>query len=383
MAAFTDIITATQGQRIFTTSKEYIPGEVSVIRNGITLTNNVHFLALSGLNILLFDDADEGDEIVITSISPNAEPRAVNRNPNFFDKLGFSFDKAKFGDALTVGNMAQMYYEDNPIKLKSWEKDLVRTNDSSGYYKNPTARHLNAISRSVTTIRNVSNQVIRANTPKWTGYGAYGTRTQIPGAQIPANKAKSDDLALLITSSNNLLAAITLFKSHTDRLSGLAISDSDEMDYEKAMSVGTQIANISNAVDGIQDFTPILGSFTSLFIEGDLVKYSNEIDSFDGELGYTIKAEVWSNTNYYTINTGVNIGVLPFTPTDCDNMIKKFDEVTNLLNMRREHDRNYYENCVQALEDYSQLSNFISVPCPPAIILLRDYIGTNKLKNLL
>jgi hypothetical protein len=385
MADFTDVIVATQGQRIFATSQEYVPGEVSINRNGITLTSGVDFVASNGLFVFLFDDADAGDEIVISTFTPNAPARAINTNPRFFDKLGFNFDKNKFGDALTVGGTAEGYYENNPIKLKEWEKGLVRTNDAAGYYKNPCTVYLNRMSSAASTIRSVSQQVVSANTLTYffSFAGFFSRRTEVPGAPIPQNKAKSDQLKLLITSAENLIGAITLFRSHTDRLSGLVESDSEEVDYEKGMSVGTEIANIANAVDGIKDYSPILGCFTSIFIKEDILSYSSQIDNFTSDAGYPINAGTWSNTNYYTVNTGQNIGVLPFTPNDCTRLKNKFDEITNVLNTRREHDRNYYNNCVNALRDYSQLSNFVSVPSPPAIILLRDFIGTNKLKNLL
>lgn len=387
MAAFTDIVTAIQGQTVFITSKEYVPGDVSINRNGITLTPGVDFTATNGLFITLKDDADVGDEITISAFSPNAEPRAVNNKPRFFDKLGFNFDKAKFGDALTVGGTSQEYYENNPIKLKDWEKNLVQTNDSSGYYRNPNTPFLNKIKNEATIIRNVALQVVQANAAYyvWKVTGAYGvsTRELENGTPIPQNKAKAPQLNSLANSVNSLISAITLFQSHTDRISGITESDSEELDYEKGISVGTEVANIANAVDGITDYSPILGCFTSLFIKEDLRAYSYAIDNLKNTNGYPIDANVWSSANYFTVNAGQNIGVLPFTPTDCTNLQNRFDQITNILNTRREHDRNYYNNCVAAVNDYSKLSNFVSVPCPPAIILLRDYIGTNKLKSLL
>lgn len=387
MPVYTNVFTAAQSQRVFQLPNQYIPGSVAVARNGISLTQNIDYIANNGLTIILNDDADQDDEIVVNSVSPDAPAKQVNTKPRFFDKLGFKFDKSKFGDALTVGGTSESYYENNPIKLKEWEKSLVRTNDSSGYYKNPIAPYLNAIESSVTTIRNVSNQVISANSPYyvWSLPGAFGivTRKQVDGARIPENKAKSNDLLALSSSANTLIASVNLFRSHTNRLSGLVKADSEEVDYEKAMSIGSQIANIANAIDGIKDYSPILGSFTSIFIGGDLEKYSNDIINFKSNAGYDIGPGQWSNTNYYTINTGSNIGVLAFTPNDCTRLKQKIDEINSVLNTRREHDRNYYAQCVAALNDYTQLSNFVSVPAPPAIILLRDYIGTDKLKRLL
>lgn len=387
MPAYTNVFTAAQSQRVFELPNQYIPGSVAVSRNGISLTQNIDYVANNGLTVILNDDADLDDEILIISISPDAPTKEVNNKPRFFDKLGFNFDKAKFGDALTVGGTAETYFQNNPIKLKEWEKNLVRTNDSSGYYRNPLIQFINSIENSAAVIRNVSNQVLSANSPYFVFSlpGMFGivTKTQKDGAAIPENKAKADQLKILSTSANTLIASINLFRSHTNRLSGLVKADSEEVDYEKAMSIGSQIANIANAIDGIKDYSPILGSFTSLFIGGDLDKHSSDIINFSNSNGYPIGPSAWSNTNYYTINTGANIGVLPFTPSDCTRLTQKFNEINSLITTRREHDRNYYAKCSAALSDYSQLSNFVSVPAPPAIILLRDYIGTNKLKSLL
>lgn len=383
MALFTDFFVAEDGQTTFETSKEYSPINLNVYRNGIKLTANTDVIVTSGIFVELTSPAASGDEIVITGVTAEGESPVVYSGPSFMDRLGFDFNVNKFGDALTVNGLSNSFYKGNPYKLKPWQKELIKTSDYTGYYQNPLDETITDLKNQIIKIRNVARQVIVANTPKYVGGNLFTPPTKINGAEIPQEKANANVLQILVSTSNTLIASLTQFKSHTDRISGVTISDSEDPDYQKAITIGTTIAYYANSIDGISDFSPILGSFTSLFIKDEMVVYLNNLDTLKGEKGYSIDPSVWSNSNYFTANTGANVGVLLFTANDSSNLTQTISTITSLVDTRRLHDKNFFQKSTVVLSEYTKILSLTNIQSPAAIILLRDLIGTDKLKNLL
>jgi len=383
MATFTDFFIASEGQTSFETSREYTPDGIDVYRNGIKLTPGLDVIITSGLFVELTSPASSGDEIVITGLTAGGELPDVYQGPSFMDKLGFNFTKEKFGKALTVNELSKEFYRSNPYSFKPWEKELIISSDFSGYYQNPLDETIAELKNKIIKIRNVISEVIIANTPTYTTGSVFSPPTKIDGVPIPDEKADANTLRVLMSSSNTLIASLTQFKSHTDRLSGVTISDSEEPDYQTAISTGTTIAYYANSIDGVDDFSPILGSFTSLFIKDDMVTYLNNLNNLTGEKGYPIDPEQWSNSNYYTANTGLGIGILLFTPRDSRELTESINTISSLVETRRLHDRNYFNKSVTTLEEFNKLLSLTSVDSPVEIVLLRDLIGTDKLKKLL
>lgn len=383
MAVFTDFFIAADGQTSFETSKEYVPYNLNVYRNGIKLTSNTDVLVSSGVFVELNDAASAGDEIVINGVSSEGEAPEIYSGPTFMEKLGFDFNVNKFGSALTVNNLSSSFYRANPYKLKSWQKEVIKTSDYTGFYQNPLADTVTELKNQIIKIRNVAREVIVANTPKYTGGGVFSPPTKIDGAAIPEEKANANVLQILVNTSNTLIASLTQFKSHTDRISGVTLSDTDDPDYQKAITVGTTVAYYANSIDGVDDFSPILGSFTSLFIKDDMITYLNNLNNLQGEKGYAIDPNQWSNTRYYTANTGAGVGVLLFTANDSSNLVQTFNSIASVIDTRRTHDKNYFQKSTVAISEYTKILSLTTVQSPAAVVLIRDLIGTDKLKNLL
>lgn len=383
MAAFTDFFIATEGQTSFETSKEYVPFYLNVFRNGIKLNSNTDVIISSGLYVELLSPAAANDEIVITGSSVDGEQEAAYTGPSLMDKLGFNFDKEKFGNALTVNNLSTSFYRSNPYKLNDWQKELLKTNDYAGFYQNPLADTITELKSQIIKIRDVVKEVIVANTPTYTVGSVFTPPTKIDGEPIPDEKANANTLKVLAATSNTLIASLTQFKSHTDRISGVVQSDSDDPDYQKAIFAGTSIAYYANSIDGVTDFSPILGSFTSLFVKDDMISYLSEIDSLTSEKGYSISPEQWTKDNYFTANTPPNVGILLFTSNDSSALSNTMNSISDFVTTRRNHDKNFFTKTGQALLDYSKLVGLTSVRSPAAVVLLRDLIGTDKLKKLL
>lgn len=383
MALFTDFFVAVDGQTTFETSKEYSPINLNVYRNGIKLTSNTDAIVTSGVFVELTSPASSGDEIVITGVTADGEAPEVYSGPSFMDRLGFDFNVNKFGKALTVNGLSDSFYKANPYKLKPWQKELIKTSDYTGYYQNPMAETVTDLKNQIIKIRDVAREVIVANTPKYVGGGVFSPPTKVDGAEIPVGKANANVLQTLVSSSNTLIASLTQFKSHTDRISGVTISDSEDPDYQKAITIGTTIAYYANSIDGVKDFSPILGSFTSLFVKDEMITYLNNLNNLTGEKGYPIDPSEWSNSKYYTANTGANVGVLLFTANDSSNLSQTINAISSLVDTRRQHDKNYFQKSTVVLSEYTKILSLTNIQSPAAIVLLRDLIGTDKLKDLL
>lgn len=373
MATFTDNFISTLGQTTFDTSKEFIPSTASIFKNGSRLVNSVDVDVSSGNRLVLSTAAAEADKIVITATSAEGYIPQVNQG-TFFDRLGFNFDTKKFGKALTVGNQAELYYSSNPIKLKKWQKDLLMNGRFQNFFKNPISQDVEVLKNDLVTIRNALVYIVNANTP-------WGANTS---TDIPEGKANLSFLLSALSTTNTTISSLNGFKSHTDRLSGVTKSQTDDPDYESAIRVGTNISQLVNAIDGVKDFSPILGSFTSLFVKDDIVTYSVNLKNLKNESGYSLAPSQWANANnFFVSNTGDTIGVLLFTSNDANAFSNTLNTISSFVNTRKNHDKNYYLKCFDILNDYNKVNQLTSIPSPPAIVLIRDLIGTEELKKLL
>jgi hypothetical protein len=300
---FTDNIVANLNQKVFFTSKEYSPENLEVFKNGVALTPGVDVFITSGTYVELASVANTGDVIIVRGIPTDAMDGINQRQDTFFARLGFDFDANRFGDALTVSGFNKSFYESNPIQLRGWQKNFLKTGVYGTYFQNPFADILPAIKTNLSIIRNTCEEIIIAATPIYTTSILGGTTLVKPGKEIPLGQAQISDLRRVSNSAVVTISEIDKFFSHTDRISGVKSSTSSDPDYERGIRVGTNIAQIVNAADGIDDFSPILGSFTSLFIKDDVVFYSNGIENFINENNEVITIDSWDAGNYFQNTT--------------------------------------------------------------------------------
>jgi hypothetical protein len=299
----TENIVANLNQKVFFTSKEYSPDNLQVFKNGEALTPGVDVLITSGTYVELTTAANTGDIIIIRGYTTESVDGINQRKDTFFARLGFDFDANRFGEALTVSGFNKSFYESNPVKLRGWQKNFLKTGVYGNFFQNPFADILPAIKTNLSIIRNTCEEIIIAATPIYTTSILGGTTLVKPGKEIPLAQAQISDLRRVSNSAVVTISEIDKFFSHTDRISGVKSSVSADPDYERGIRVGTNIAQIVNAADGIDDFSPILGSFTSLFIKDEVVFYSNGIENFINENNEVITIDSWDAGNYFQNTT--------------------------------------------------------------------------------
>jgi hypothetical protein len=110
---------------------------------------------------------------------------------------------------------------------------------------------------------------------------------------------------------------------------------------------------------------------TSLFIQGDLITYSVQLESVRIEL-------------QNSINT---IGALPpytyssnLSSARITQIVTLINNVTNLMNTRRTHDINFFGRVIAVSNNYMEISRYSGFADVEAF-LVENYVGTETLKN--
>ena len=273
---------------------------------------------------------------------------------NVFNRLSFSFDTSKFGEAANLSQGTKDFLNTSPVVLTDWQKsDLANgTIVVTDYYKNPLV--------------NVLSQ-LRSNV-----YNLYNTFISVEFFDFP-----SVQTANIVSETSNLIVQIDMMKKHSDNISGVTSSFGDTIenstvvieypDYEKAISIGRDLVMLLNSTDGIQNATPVLGSMTSLFIKDD-IQNNNPI---------IVAANTTINNSLRLVSTNVYSNI---SGTTSNNILLQIKTANTLIGGRREHDWNYYREGLKLMEDYNKVTKFEDVGQTQEY-LVKNLIGTDSYIN--
>jgi hypothetical protein len=124
--------------------------------------------------------------------------------------------------------------------------------------------------------------------------------------------------------------------------------------------------NITNKTDSVQNNTPILGNFTSLYVGPDL-NASN--------------TTIWIDYNKFlskiTIVSGNNTSNI--TDSQMNVFISDIQTLQTLMDTRRTNDINFYTNSLSVVKDYQTLLPFSNLGATQNSLI--TLIGTTKLKT--
>ena len=268
-----------------------------------------------------------------------------------FGRLNFSYDTSKFGSGFYVSQNASNSLNTFPSDVQNWQKQEIAngTISISNYFKNPVATISNGISANTTLIKNfcLNNTLVT----------------------FPSNFAEAQNLA---NTANNLLIQILDFKSHTDNMSRLTVSTSNTEavvdtanipNYDIAMSQGQELVRLLYQTESVQNTSPILGCFTSLFINTELTS-NNSIVSND----------------YILLTNSYNGSTSNISNSAMITIRNHLETVNTLMYTRRTSDWDFFKKQKQILDDYYFVSRFNSVGNTESY-LIKNYIGTDFLKN--
>ena len=258
----------------------------------------------------------------------------VNNATGVYATLGYNFSDPN-GVIQPLSKDAQNHLNAMPAFINSWQAKDISNNAVGGYFQNPMDTHLNTI------ITVSGNLIIAANTANTNGY--------------------SNALSIM-TSANSLLTQAQSYLDHTNRISGVTAFSGQDLTnpyYDTAMGLGKTALYITNQTDGITNTSPILGSFTSLFVGPQIYSYAN-----------TLSADLIILTNAVSANTLSNAQITQIN-TDITN-------TNSLLTARQTADVTYYANLRTFVNNYNSVKQFSNMG-DTQTYLLNNFIGTPKL----
>lgn len=263
------------------------------------------------------------------------------------------FDVAKFGDDIKLSEKANNFLNTSPIKLNSTAQNDLSSGSLSrtDYFQNP-------VSSYVSTLTSNTNSIISVCVDDPTTYFT------VEGAADKANN--------LANTANSFIGELTEFLAHTNRISGIspAYSQTDEVnetglfkpDYTTCMAVGSYLMMITANTDGVRDASPILGMFTSLYIEDEL---------------FANNWHVGNSTVFITTRDRTAM-----TPEQIEAVNTVIKQANTLISTRRISDENYYYQAESIASDYELLNSFQTAGSTERN-MINNKIGTTKLKNII
>lgn len=272
-----------------------------------------------------------------------------------FGRLGFNYTDAN--NIIALSNNVIEYLNTVPQLLEPWQKADLANNAVNGYFMNPVWNVANS------TI--VVSGLIASNT-----FNVNGTSSE---TSILLNDIYT--LTSNLTSSNS---SVDLFIEHTNKISGVTPLGSIAEDelypyYITALSTGQGVMYLTNQTDGIQNNAPIMGSFTSLFVDANL-----------SSLVITAQTYPQIISNSITITIGgifpntYNILTSNLSQSTLQAMYDTVNTIDSVMSTRTNHDINFFRNANTILEEMDSLRIFTGTG-ETAEKLLTEFVGTPKL----
>ena len=294
----------------------------------------------------------------------NQNQKFVDSSPtsSVFGRLGYNFTPSN-PSILELSDAAKKHLAKMPKLIKDWQAEdmrngtVVRTN----YFKNPVYNIATSLKANLQKI--IDAIPIRQYTPDEWGWAPTQTVSAIP------------ELTPIYDSANVAATEIVKFIEHTDRISNVVEIKPDTSDlphYEQAMAVGRQLLYIVNQTDNIQNNAPILGTFTSIFVEPELKTLNTDITPFAAEIANSITTTIIDFEGGYTITTNLSSQRI-------ETITNKIKEVKNFIEGRRKHDENFWTKAKTIVEEYQQFKTLSSGETQDKLI--DGYIGTDELKQ--
>ncbi len=294
---------------------------------------------------------------------PNSSNRKV------YDRLQIDFD---FDPSIIIlSDAAKEHLNNMPKFIRDWEAEDMRNDNVKDYYKNPVGDATNVI-------RNIANRIIDLVT--------YIVEQPTEGVPLPAIKKIVSGLEGVYNAAVNLQGVSCEFLCHTNRLSNVVpihgpctgppcnmFARSTDPHYLTCSALNRTILYLVHETDGISDARPILGTFTSLLILDELIASGVKIILYPDMIEKSIKGFA------YETEAGFYSDLLESEKIE---IIFTLNNIASSLSERVEHDKRVWRN-VKMLNEEQNVFKVINEMGLTQTRLVRDYIGTDKLKQSL
>jgi hypothetical protein len=258
-----------------------------------------------------------------------------------YDRL--QIDIPAYGNNITQFNQATSNTMNSiPSIMPEWQQEDIGNNTTTGYTTNP-------LSNVLTSIYNSANSL-------------YFNANLVSG------------LVAIKTAASGLISETGTFRDHTNRLSGLnepTASTVTKPHYSTAVGIGKALLYMVNKSDDVQNNSPIMGCFSSIFTQSNLTSYS-----------VTMSTDANTVNNSITFTPGMPFGTYTSNLSNAQITAITNDiiSVSNFMSSSRIRDENYFTNASDIIQQYQNLKIYSSIGQTEKY-LLNNFIGTDKLKS--
>lgn len=269
---------------------------------------------------------------------------------SIFARLGFNASAA--GSSVeTLSEGAQKQVKSLPPLLNDWQfKDMADSN-VGGYYQNPISANLFSVWATCNSIISITD-----------------------AAQTNAN-------VILVAANTVAKINAPAFKRHTDRMSGVEPVDTTTTTLphlDTALGIGKMVMYIVSQSDGVMNNAPLVGAFTSLQTNNDLVTYYSTIMSYPSTIQNSLVYT--SVTDPITGNTSNTISC-NLSPSQISTMTSQLSSIGSLMDTRRNGDVSFYNNSKAVVDDYNTVRQFSDMGQTQTSLI--KSVGTPKLLSRL
>jgi hypothetical protein len=284
-----------------------------------------------------------------------------------FDRLGYDYTSGngiiEFSD--TTKNTLNSFAQTAPL-LDEWQMDALINGDveSSLWLKNPVANIVNSV---ISVCANLASICSQSGTVVGLG-NLLSVSQNVTGYVINTGTEESPVLVEIEGTGEK-------FFDHTQRLSGLVDPNEETVllpHYDIALGVGKSIMYLINQADGIANNAPVLGSFTSVFIEKELNEKYEIIKDYPQIVSASISCTTSGDENSVTTCSS------NLTSQQITNIVANVNYFNITFETRRIHDENFFTNSKIITDDYQKMRRFKNMG-ESERELTNNYLGTPKL----
>lgn len=271
---------------------------------------------------------------------------AVANAAGVFHSFGYSFDDPN-GHIQELSQDTIEHLDAMPPFITDWQAQDIANKDFDGYYQNPMQSITMLIYQNANAISELAN----------TGNGVL-------------------NLVTVRNSATQLRSNAQEFLSHTSRLSGLTPyvgTDNINPYLDMAMSFGRTAMYITQQTDGITNNAPIMGSFTSLMIEPQLIANNNTLLTYKNQIQGSINVS-------FDIVLQENVHNSNLTTQQITTINTHINNLNNYMQTRRIADVDFYSNVKYFIEGYNKTKKLNNMGETEKYLIM-NLIGTEKAKT--
>jgi hypothetical protein len=272
---------------------------------------------------------------------------------SIYGRLGFNSNDPTTNNTVSqYSSSVQTQMKLMPPLLNSWQTADVANNNVGGYFTNPVG----TVTQNITDL---------ANTIFVTGSPPICNGSSLPGATGTYVSAIINDIASKAGTIGYSTGPNYLYI--TNRQSNVVDigTDTTTPHYKTATGIGKLMSYLVSASDGIQNTSPIMGSFTSI------------------TLGNTLNS-LYSTLNTYSaifissIDSGSNTSNI--SAANANALSNTVNSIASLFYTYPAQDTAFFTNSQSVLNDFTSIRQFSNLG-QTETYLLNNYIGTPKIKS--